>query len=177
SDYLYHWEYFNHFLYLCDMELHSIQRCTSVSFQDNTVLEYYRSFEVFRCVFLLFCLSNLFFYSSCVLVIGSMTREWSVSGGEETQPEYAFCLLVGVLVEFFQLAGIFWTFCIAHTLFMVLTVKDYNPERFEVFYHILCWAVPLIFDVILIITKSIGDSGLWYVTQAAGFIVYSNLCK
>ena len=51
--------------------------------------------------------------------------------------------------------------CIAHTMFMVLATQDYHPERFEKFYHLLCWVVPTIFVLIIIVTDSVGDSGLW----------------
>lgn len=102
----------------------------------------------------------LFQKSSMVLVLGVTTRNWSVSGGEGTE-QYYVCLVVGTLVQFFLLAGILWTFCIAHTLFMVLTIRDYNPERFEIGYHIICWTIPTICDIILIVTGSIGDYGIW----------------
>lgn len=107
-----------------------------------------------------------------VLILGAISRTWSVSGGEETEPQYAVCLIIGSLVQFFLLASILWTVCIAHTLFMVLTVRDYNPERFEKFYHIFCWSLPLLFDIILLLTKSIGDSGIWCWIKGDGHQIF-----
>ena len=95
------------------------------------------------------------------MVFGAVTRNWSASGGD-SNPFYGICVIVGALMQFFLLSGVFWTLCIAHTLFLILYKMDYNPERFEIYYHILCWVVPAVLDILLYFTDSLGDSGIWY---------------
>jgi len=115
--------------------------------------------------------------SALILVAGAISRGWSVGSGDGSDPYYAVCLIIGALVEFFLLASILWTACLAHTLFIILYLHDYNPERFEKYYHILCWSVPAIFDILLIISGSFGDAGLWcWIRGDKGYNVFRYLC-
>ena len=100
------------------------------------------------------------------MIFGTLTRDSTVDTGDSNDnhnPYYPICIMVGVFMQYFLLAGVLWTLCIAHTLFLILYYNDYEAERFEKFYHLFCWCVPALTVIILLATSSFGDSELWFI--------------
>jgi len=90
--------------------------------------------------------------SSIVGIVGSNTSHDS---------EDLICKLVGGSIQFFYLASLLLTSCIAHTLYRVIRQDDKYVERFEKYYVLLCLSVPAGIVIYLALTAKFGDAGLW----------------
>eukprot|EP01119_Soliformovum_irregulare_P016819 TRINITY_DN4921_c0_g1_i1.p1 TRINITY_DN4921_c0_g1~~TRINITY_DN4921_c0_g1_i1.p1 ORF type:complete len:345 (-),score=37.65 TRINITY_DN4921_c0_g1_i1:30-1037(-) len=92
--------------------------------------------------------------SSAVSILGNSVRRHQLFG-EHT------CDISAAALEGFQLSSILWMACIAHTVNRVIRLKDDEVERFEKFYHIICWGVPLGIDIFLWVRGLFTDAGIW----------------
>jgi len=74
--------------------------------------------------------------------------------------EEPFCGIQGWGVQMFTFASILWTFCIAFNFYMAF-IRNYRNavNRFEKYYHLLCWGAPFLISCSLVNTYE--NSTLW----------------
>lgn len=71
------------------------------------------------------------------------------------------CEILGAFLQFFELASALWAFCIAFVLDQVIRLNNYNVERLEKYFHVLCWIVPLGTIVASHFQGLFANTGLW----------------
>lgn len=72
-----------------------------------------------------------------------------------------WCIAQGANMQVFELASIFWTLII--TIHLIIGVKFLirSPARFERYYHIIAWSLPVASFVILMGLNAFGYAGNW----------------
>lgn len=74
---------------------------------------------------------------------------------------YVTCEILGASLQYFELASALWAFCIAFVLDQVIRLNNYNVERFEKYFHVICWIVPAITVVLCHFQHLFINTGLW----------------
>jgi len=76
--------------------------------------------------------------------------------------ENPFCDIQGWGLQMFVFASILWTFCIAFNFYMAF-IRNYRNavNRFEKYYHVLCWGVPFITACGLLGGNAYANTLLW----------------
>jgi len=92
--------------------------------------------------------------AACITsIFGTKTRR-------EPFPPIA-CYSSAALLQLSSLSSFLWTACIAHTLDQVIRKGNDKVERFEKYYHLICWGIPIGCDIYLWLTHRLGDADLW----------------
>eukprot|EP00282_Hemiselmis_andersenii_P003632 CAMPEP_0114119726 /NCGR_PEP_ID=MMETSP0043_2-20121206/6265_1 /TAXON_ID=464988 /ORGANISM="Hemiselmis andersenii, Strain CCMP644" /LENGTH=273 /DNA_ID=CAMNT_0001212293 /DNA_START=165 /DNA_END=982 /DNA_ORIENTATION=- len=71
------------------------------------------------------------------------------------------CLAQAWLYSIFANSSVFWTACITHCLWRALVHHDVDVARFERYYHLVSWVVPLFFAVLPQLDGAYGPAGAW----------------
>jgi hypothetical protein len=72
------------------------------------------------------------------------------------------CGLTAAMSQFFDVATFLWTAVIAFNIYCVL-VQGKGPEirRYEKYYHMVAWGIPMVLLIVVAATGSLGDAGNW----------------
>ncbi|XP_028400116.1 G-protein coupled receptor 1-like [Dendronephthya gigantea] len=75
-------------------------------------------------------------------------------------PDGTLCEFQAWWLSFFDWSVLLWACCITFNLYQN-AIKDVQTERYEIFYHIISWGVPLIFACLPFIGDHYGPAGVW----------------
>merc|ERR1711962_257468 len=89
--------------------------------------------------------------SACVLSFGFIIGDYHTSGGTWT--------FQGFLIQYFNWSTILWVCAIS--VYILLHVRDFDPSRYEKWFHLVCWIVPFILACIPFGGSKYGRSGVW----------------
>lgn len=64
------------------------------------------------------------------------------------------------MLEFSSLSSYLWTACFAFHLYQLICRESADPAKFEPWYHLLCWGVPLAFDGYIFARQMLGYSAM-----------------
>ena len=71
----------------------------------------------------------------------------------------SLCLAQAWILSIFELGSILWTACICHCLYQAVFHHDSEVQRFERWYHLLSWGLPLFLAVIPQTLGLYGEDG------------------
>jgi len=71
------------------------------------------------------------------------------------------CLVQAWMMSIFELASIFWSFCIALTVFLVIVKHKQQRRKWEIGYHIFSWGLPVALAIPPQALSLYGNSGGW----------------
>eukprot|EP00040_Diaphanoeca_grandis_P013347 m.67434 g.67434 ORF g.67434 m.67434 type:complete len:356 (-) comp23810_c0_seq1:28-1095(-) len=72
----------------------------------------------------------------------------------------AQCITQGFLMTWFDWASLLWTMVLTHAMMMALLYEK-TAERYETWYHVVCWMTGLILSLIPLSTNAYGPSIVW----------------
>lgn len=75
------------------------------------------------------------------------------------EPPTWVCTTQGALIQFSNLAAVLWTAALAHSFYFVVCKADMAHSRFELWYQLVCWLVPLALSLANL--HNYGPSGNW----------------
>eukprot|EP01118_Nematostelium_gracile_P011275 TRINITY_DN3978_c0_g1_i1.p1 TRINITY_DN3978_c0_g1~~TRINITY_DN3978_c0_g1_i1.p1 ORF type:complete len:309 (-),score=54.48 TRINITY_DN3978_c0_g1_i1:20-817(-) len=70
-----------------------------------------------------------------------------------------FCLPSAILTHFFFLADFAWSFCVAFNFYQMIVRRNREAEKFERYYHIFGWSIPLLICVGVAAGQRYADLG------------------
>jgi len=71
------------------------------------------------------------------------------------------CTFLGIGLQFAELASSLWSLCITFTLDQVIRVCNYHVERFEKYFHLISWGIPLASVFASYFQHLYIETGLW----------------
>jgi len=107
---------------------------------------------------------KLVLYVSVSDAIYSFANLFGDVAGTNADDEGKFpCQLQAIVISYFELSSILWSCAIAFTLHMAIIRDERNStiSSKQMWYHLLCWGLPVFFTILPAFTKSYGDSGGW----------------
>jgi len=97
---------------------------------------------------LIMWLSVVSFMNALTYVVGDRTpKSWR-------------CTMDGFFINYFNWAVLAWVACITFNLFWNVARSE-TSEKFEKFYHIVCWGFPLVTSCIPLFLDQYGPAGVW----------------
>ena len=71
------------------------------------------------------------------------------------------CLTQAWILSIFELASVLWTACICHCLYQAVIHRESDVHRFERWYHMLSWGLPLVLAIFPQILGLYGEMALY----------------
>ncbi|KAN0045393.1 hypothetical protein ACTA71_005771 [Dictyostelium dimigraforme] len=71
------------------------------------------------------------------------------------------CYLYAITITYGSLACWLWTLCLAFSIYNLIVKREPEPEKYEKFYHAICWGIPLICVIVMLAKKTIEPVGNW----------------
>ncbi|EAL68088.1 G-protein-coupled receptor [Dictyostelium discoideum AX4] len=71
------------------------------------------------------------------------------------------CYLYAITITYGSLACWLWTLCLAFSIYNLIVKREPEPEKYEKFYHGVCWTIPLICVIVMLAKKTIEPVGNW----------------
>lgn len=105
-------------------------------------------------------LANLL--SACAYIMSFV--EWRLLGRGTTSAilsdhtSQVFCLVQALCILTFEGASVLWTVAIALALHQQVVARRAAPERLERWYHLVCWGLPAVVAVSLMVMRRLGPA-------------------
>ncbi|EAL70653.1 hypothetical protein ACTFIW_012028 [Dictyostelium discoideum] len=71
------------------------------------------------------------------------------------------CYLYAIVITYGSFACWLWTLCLAISIYMLIVKREPEPERFEKYYYLLCWGLPLISTIVMLAKNTVQFVGNW----------------
>ncbi|KAN0031506.1 hypothetical protein ACTFIV_005370 [Dictyostelium citrinum] len=71
------------------------------------------------------------------------------------------CYLYATVITYGSLACWLWTLCLSFSIYNLIVKREPEPEKFEKYYHGICWVIPFIMSVIMLSRSVIEVTGNW----------------
>ncbi|XP_030199328.1 cyclic AMP receptor 4 isoform X2 [Gadus morhua] len=78
----------------------------------------------------------------------------------ESHPEGFLCAFQGLWLTYFDWCALAWVCLITFNLYLNL-VREISTSRYETFYHVTAWGLPLIMAVLPLLKGCYGPAGAW----------------
>ncbi|XP_035994987.1 cadherin EGF LAG seven-pass G-type receptor 1 isoform X3 [Fundulus heteroclitus] len=123
------------------------------------------TFSLLGCVFMLFVIWLLRrYHSPAQKMILSLTVAAFFDSAAyvmgETHPEGSLCDFQAWWLTYFDWCALAWVCLITLNLYLNL-VREMSTERFEKFYHLVAWGVPLVMASLPLLKGYYGPAGAW----------------
>lgn len=150
----------------------------------STVQHVGSSFSFVGCIFVVLSyiyfkpLKRITFRLAAFLAVADIGQQIGTFMGQNS--EGGLCMTQALVISYFTLATVFCTvsnaicdvgitadnagpFCIALTLYLMVVRHVQNVERFEKYFHIVCWGMPAVMTALPFTTNPYGPAGILYV--------------
>lgn len=102
---------------------------------------------------------KLLVYLSIADICSASTWLWSTTIRTQLGTPSDSCVIQGFMLQFFYLASYVWTSCFAFHLFQLIWRKN-TTEKYERYYHLLGWGVPLLIDLYFLARTLFGQPSM-----------------
>ena len=100
--------------------------------------------------------------SACAYMMSFV--EWRILGRGTSSPvldddtSQWYCLIQALGIVIFEYASVLWTVAIALALHQQVVVRRVAPEALERWYHLVCWGVPMLIALGLLLAHRLGPA-------------------
>jgi len=133
------------------------------------------SFSIVGCVFLLlffaftgrlkifrFRIIACLFLCDIIASLASLLGTYANHGETQTDIQKTTCYVSSLMQQFGVWGATLWTLFVGITLFFIVDKESTGSvEKYEKFYHPICWGLPTATVIIMAALNVTGESGLW----------------